>query len=44
MVSLRKVLVKIVIFPSEKILEKLDDIIKEKSDSLIVHLVTNDII
>ena len=38
--------VKIVNFPggtSEKILEKLDDIIKEKLDDLIVHVGTNDI-
>ena len=28
---------------SEKILEKLDDIIKEKLDDLIVHVGTNDI-
>ena len=38
--------VKIVNFPSgtsEKILEKLDDIIKEKTDNLIVHIGTNDI-
>ena len=37
---------KIVNFPggtSEKILEKLDDIIKEKLDDLIVHVGTNDI-
>ena len=38
--------VKIVNFPcgtNEKILEKLDDIIKEKPDDLIVHVETNDI-
>ena len=38
--------VKIVRFPgdtSEKILEKLDDIIKEKPGDLIVHAGTNDI-
>ena len=38
--------VKIVRFPgdtSEKILEKLDDIIKEKPGDLIVHAETNDI-
>ena len=38
--------VKIVHFPggtSEKILEKLDDIIKEKPGDLIVHAETNDI-
>ena len=39
--------VKIVKFPggtSEKILEKLDDIIKEEPDNLIVHAGINDII
>ena len=39
--------VKIIIFPggtSERILEKLDDIIKEKPDNLIVHAGTNYII
>ena len=38
--------VKIVNFPggtSEKILEKLDDIIKEQPDDLIVHVGTNDL-
>ena len=38
--------VKIVNFPgvtSEKILEKLDDIIKEQRDGLIVHIGTNDL-
>ena len=38
--------VKIVSFPdgtSEKILEKLDDIIQEKPDDLIVHAGTNDV-
>ena len=38
--------VKILDFPggtSEKILEKLDDLIKEKPDDLIIHVAMNDI-
>ena len=41
----KKVLVKI--FPgatSEKILEEMDEIIKEKPDSIIIHAGTNDLI